>query len=94
MPKKDKYSNSDIILIIFLVLGALGLTKAAEWWLRNVMTTIDDIVSVLEWMSQINSMEPIPMLLSYIALITGMYISGKIIIWIIEKVRSFFNEYL
>jgi len=94
MPKKEKYSTTDIIFIVFLILGALGLTKAAEWWLRNAMTKIEDIVSVLEWLAQINSMETIPMLLSYMFLISGMYISGYVLNKIIEKIRSFFNEYL
>ncbi len=92
MPRK-KYSNSDIAIIVFLILGALGLTKLAEWWLRNVIIGIDDIVSVLEWLSNINSMDLIPMLISYAILIIGIYVSGLLIKNILDRIRSFFNNH-
>lgn len=60
--------------LIFIIIGALGLTQLAEWFLLNVLTPIGDIVNILNWMSTLNDATPFSLIISLIMLMVPIVI--------------------
>ena len=74
-----------IYIIIFIVLGALGLTKLAEWFFINVLTSIGEIVNILEWMSTLNDATPMGMIFSFLLMMAPLVILALVGNYIKER---------
>ena len=55
--------RENLLLIFFILLGAAGLTNAAEWLFINELTPIGKIVDVLEWISTLGDATPTTLLI-------------------------------
>jgi hypothetical protein len=75
--------KEELWCILLVIVGALGLIGLAEWILLNRLTPIGEIVSVLEWMSNLGDnttpIDLVIMVISFIMPILLLEMARKIV---------------